>query len=201
MGIDARMLLKVNGEYTSQQTLELARHTFECFGDDVLWVDQYGDKDRKHCIIKINKYEQDGDTIFPQNNETFLEVRLWGRYYGKGYERGDLSSYIMLAEFFEHQIPKVEVWYGGDSSGVEVYLFDKATRDDLFFYFCINGHSPYQDYFDHEKDGEVCKLCKIPMTRYGWGANYRAWYCKGCGTRVQDVKGIKKYLNKWDKDI
>jgi len=190
MGIDAQMLLKIKGDYSTQQTLELAVHAFECFGKKVLWVDEWDDKDRKHCITKINEYYQDGETIYPKENETFLEVRLEGRYYGKGYERGDLPSYIMLAEFFENQVPNVEVWYGGDSSGVEAYPFDKAKRKDLFSYFCINGHSPYADFFDREKDGSVCPLCKIPATRCGWGANYKAWYCKGCGGYTEERNGI-----------
>lgn len=190
MGIDARMLLKVKGDYTERQTLELARQAFECFGKDTLWVDEWNSQDRKHCILKIDKYEQDGETLYPKDNESFLEVRLWGRYYGKGYERGDLLSYIMLAEYLEIKIPNVEVWYGGDSSGIEAYLFDKTTRNDLFSYFCDNGHSLYEDYFDREKDGEICPLCNIQMTRYGWGVNYKAWYCKGCGDSITERNGI-----------
>lgn len=192
MGIDARMLLRIKGDYTEEQTLELARRTFECFGDNVLFIDRHSG-DKKHCITKVDEYYQDGETLHPREGETFLEVDLWGRYYGIDYERGHLPDYIMLAEFFEQLIPNVEVWYGGDSSGVCAEPFDRMTRYNLFKHFVENGHSPYNEYFDKEKDGMICERCNIQMIRHGWGQNYKAWYCKGCGEHVTERDGVIEY--------
>jgi hypothetical protein len=189
MGVDAQMLLKVKGDYTDVQILTLARHTYECFGRDTVAI---GYERERHCITRTEEFTQDGDSIFPTKNETLLEVHLHSRYYGKGYERGHLPDFIMLAEFFERLIPGVEVWYGGDSSGELAILFNKEARHALFQHFCEYGHTPYETYFDREKDGEMCDLCKIQLVRNGWGGNYKAWYCRGCGKTVEERDGKRK---------
>jgi hypothetical protein len=188
MGIDARMCLRIKGNYSKEETLNLAVETYKRFGN-ILWIPKGGDN---HCIEIVEEYTQDGDSIFPQAGETILDVSLTGRYYGIGYERGNLPDYIMLAEFLEARIPNVTILYGGDSSGVLAKPFDKETRKELFNHFVKYGHSPYTTYFDHEKDGDICDLCKIPLIRNGWGKNYKAWHCEGCGKAVEERDGIKK---------
>lgn len=194
MGIDARMLLKVKGTISDDTVLKLAVEAFKRFGDILAIYDFC--KPPEHCIVKVKEYGQDGPSILPQEDETLLEVRLHGRYYGKGYERGNLPDYLILAEYFELAIPGVEVFYGGDSSGVLAEPFGKAERQDLFFHFTQFGHSPYSEYFDREKDGPTCPLCKIQMIRYGWGGNYRAWYCPGCNDHVEERDGVRKELGR-----
>lgn len=191
MGIDAQMLLKVNGEVSEDQVLALAVNAYERFGN-VLFVwnsDDLGGK--RHCITRVDRYEQDGDDIMPEPGETFLEVHLSGRYYGEGYERGNLPGYIMLAEYFESVIPGVKVMYGGDSSGVCAEGFGKQERDALFAHFVKVGHNPYESGFDHEHDGPDCELCKIQMIRCGWGRDYKKWYCRGCGTTIEERDGVR----------
>lgn len=181
MGIDAVMILKVV-EYTDEQTLELAKRAFELFGH-ALFIAGVAPF-RRHCITRAVR-----------DGETQLHVHLRGRYYGECYERGDLPDYIMLAEFFERSVPGAQVFYGGDCSDA-LGLFDRTARDKLFDHYVKFGHRPYNEGFDHEKDGPVCSLCKEQMVRYGWGGdNYKAWRCWGCGQRVVCKDGVETYYN------
>lgn len=191
MGIDAQMLLRIKGEITDDEILSLAINAYERFGS-ILFVwnrDDLGGK--RHCITRETVYQQDGDDIEPEHGETFLEVHLSGRYYGEGYERGNLPNYIMLAEYFEAVLPGVKVMYGGDSSGVCAEGFGKAERDALFAHFVKNGHSPYNSHFDRDHDGPECDLCKIQMIRCGWGRNFKKWYCRGCDTTIEERDGVR----------
>lgn len=67
-------------------------------------------------------YTQNGPDIVAEPGEWLVEVSLWTRYYGVGYERGNWQVIVHTAEWLERFIGPV--WYGGDSSGVEATLFD-----------------------------------------------------------------------------
>src|SRR3954469_25764452 len=41
-------------------------------------------------------------------------VHLASRYYGIGYEAGEIWGFIGVAEWIEFRIPGAEVWYGAD---------------------------------------------------------------------------------------
>jgi len=120
-----------------------------------------------------------------------LEVFLSGRYYGEGYERGDVFRYIAIAEFMEHALPGCSVYYGGDSSGVVAELFGATEREQLKQYAFENGHDPYTRAFTKSDwtTTPVCKLCKIPMRQYGFGKDYATFSCAGCGHSVQTRDG------------
>lgn len=132
-------------------------------------------------------FHQDGDPILAANDEWFLTVNLWSRYYGIGYERGDLMTICAIAEWAEANIPNCEVWYGGDSSGVLAEKFDAAAREALKRHF----YSPSgRDYFGGwAKQGSFptpapCGLCipKEPrFNQHGFGQNFIAVNCGGCG--------------------
>ncbi|HJX82306.1 MAG TPA: hypothetical protein VJ248_09760 [Candidatus Udaeobacter sp.] len=193
MGVDACMFLKVKEPISDDQILGLARDAFHRFGDELFVLhgkDHGGWSDSpRHCISRIDRYEQDGDDIEPENGETFLEVHLSGRYYGIDYESGRLPVYLSLAEYFEKVVPGVEVWYGGDSSGICAEKFDKKCRDNLFGHFCKHGHTPYQSHFDEEKSGPECNLCKVKTIRNGWGAKYASFFCPGCSVTAVERDG------------
>ena len=191
MGVDAQMLLRTNGMFTDDEILSMAVNAYERFGDVLFVRNNESSGGKHHCITREEVYTQDGEGIVPEPGETFLNVHLSGRYYGEGYERGNLPDYIMLAEYFESIIPDVKVMYGGDSSGVCAEPFDKNARAELFSYFVKVGHRPYTSGFDSKKDGEECGLCKVKMTRCGWGGNYAKWYCHGCGTTVEMRDGVR----------
>jgi len=190
MGIDACMLIKVPRVVDKAEALQIAVNAYERFGD-ALFVIKDGEG-KRHCVTVQEEYSQDGDTIYPEPGQTLLEVHLWGRYYGEGYERGPLHTYIVLAEYFEQAIEGATVYYGGDSSGICADPFDKAARDKIFSYFVKFGHRPYQEFFDHDADGHICDLCNTKVIRNGWGGNYKAWFCPGCGREWEERDGIMK---------
>lgn len=178
MGVDAMMLVKTKKQHTEREVLRLATRLYEAFGS-VLWVD----RGTRHCLSIVPKCLQDGETIKPRPGEQFIQVHLFGRYYGRGYERGPLHDYIAVAMWLEHNIPGCAVYYGSDSSGICAEPFGPEQRADLFRHFAEHGHIPYTGAFTRDDDDPVrhCDFCDIDMVRHGWGASYAAYSCHGCG--------------------
>jgi len=136
-------------------------------------------------------WTQDEDPIKAVKDEWFLEVNLWTRYYGVGYERGDLMTICSVAEWCELNIPNCEVWYGGDSSGVLAAPFTEAERTKLKkHYYSQNGWDYYGQgmfgRFARESDKahpEPCGLCigAGSFSQYGSGPQWSAVHCASCG--------------------
>jgi predicted RNA-binding Zn-ribbon protein involved in translation (DUF1610 family) len=186
MGIDAQMLIRSKRQRTEAEVLELAYRMSAALGTDLFIIDRDGWGGRKphHCLTICNEFMQDGDSIVPRPGEQLIEVHLSGRYYGVGYERGPLADYIAIAEFIEEIAPDAEVMYGGDSSGVCAESFGRSERKLLWKHFCEVGHAPYTRAFDRIEIGDgrpVCTLCNKPYLQYGWGKDYAAYFCPGCG--------------------
>ena len=205
MGIDAEMLVKVRGEVTPEQLNRWSWNLTQAIGAKHFMISRDAGKG---AIILSPDYEaeysdpptrpeqpgkfwsQDGETLVAEPGETFLKVRLATRYYGPGYERGDILTICAVAEWCEANIPDCAVWYGGDSSGVVAEPFGAAAREAMRQHL----YSPKgRAYFRHENpymppeknvpDLSSCKLC-VPdraPNQYGFGGNYAAWYCSGCG--------------------
>lgn len=132
-------------------------------------------------------YTQDGDTIFAKQDEWFLTVSLWSRYYGVDYERGDLLTLCAVAEWCEVNIPNCEVWYGGDSSGVCVEPWPESKRLELRRHlYSTKG----RDYFAYSSrygqktmHPDPCGLCigGGRFEQFGSGGSYVAVHCASCG--------------------
>jgi len=133
----------------------------------------------------VKEYQQDGEDILPEKGEQFIEVHLAGRYYGPGYERGNLPKYISIANWLEVRIPNSSIFYGGDSSGICAEPFDAKGRAKMWAHFCQYGHRPYTGAFGSFKNEGVtlCSFCKTPMTDTGGGGGDTYLYCAGCGKR------------------
>lgn len=145
-------------------------------------------------------YDPDGDRIFAVGDECLLEVSLGGRYYGEGYERGDILTYCAVAEWIEDNIEGAEVYYGGDSSGVLPERFDADRRLQLRKHLYSKAG---RDYFRHDFGSTAttppaCSLCPSDQYRgsqYGYGQAYAAFHCSGCGKTVDTRDGGKT----WEK--
>lgn len=140
-------------------------------------------------------YYQDGPTLYAAEGEWFMKVRLWTRYYGVGYERGDLMTICAVAEWVEANIPNAEVWYGGDSSGVEAELFDEAARATLKRHFYSqHGRDYYSGFsrvgsFPTPKPCGLCILGEPRFNQHGFGKNYIGVNCAGCGKTFSSHDG------------
>jgi hypothetical protein len=194
MGIDAEMFIKTKIKFTDKELKRLAYELASSFGAERFFIDRDKKWEGQHCLNFIDKYEQDSPiTIYPKAKEFFINVNLGTRYYGVGYERGDLPFIISVTEWLEYKIPNCEVWYGGDSSGIEAIHFNAVERKKLFTHFVNLNHAPYLGHFDGEHK-EWCEFCEEPMLQYGFGGTYSAFRCTGCNFKFEIRNGIKKQL-------
>lgn len=226
MGIDAEMLIRIRGQKPTED--QIARWSWDlsaATNPSYFFTDadgkfhngkiqralgfSYG-RDEEGDYIGSTEGKvwcQDGPDILADDDEWFLEVHLMGRYYGIGYERGDLLAYCAIAEWIEMNIPDASVWYGGDSSGVCAEPFGASERYKLKRH--LNGNHG-RDYFNSfsryaistPKPPKPCGLC-IPgeprFTRYGWGGindSYVAMSCAGCGKYFESRDGGENYEEK-----
>lgn len=174
----------------------------------------YSDDEGSAPVGDGKAYFQDGDTLHAKDGEWFLEVSLWTRYYGVGYERGDLMTICSVAEWIEANIPGAVVYYGGDSSGVEAEPFDAAARDKLKKHF-YSQHG--RDYFNHDWFGQKgckpahpahpapCGLCIPGEPRFnqhdsGRHGPWIAVNCAGCGKSFESEDAGKTWTIKVERD-
>lgn len=135
-------------------------------------------------------YEQDGPDILAQPWECLLQVSLWTRYYGPGYERGDILTICAICDWLEINIPGCEVWYGGDSSGIcaEPFPYTKR-REYLGLLYSEKGREYFRGgnrFIEDEGYGvpPACGLCPSNTyqgSRFGYGKGYASYHCPGCG--------------------
>lgn len=200
MGVDAEMFVRTKEHVTPEQVRSWAYHLGASFGPDRFWI---WHEDKRHCLMLVDEYEQDGDTIYPEEGETFIRVFPATRYYGKGYERGDISFLIMLAEWLERVIPGAEVWYGGDSSGCCASKFDKPERERMMAYFCEVAHHPYNrgfSYIFRNSAPPLCPLCDVNLIENGGGQGKAFLYCEGCGQQaISYSDGQVDWLDRHEK--
>lgn len=208
MGIDAQMFLRVPYKPDAAQIKQWSYAICESLGAQHFFIDRegkYGELPRGAMSL-IDVYEQDGPKIVPETGETFIELHLWDRWYGKDYERGDLLTLCAIAEWCEQNVPDCQVWYGGDSSGVEAVPFPEEARRDLRQHlYSQDGRAYYASDFIPSQDGITpdtsnCALCitgKKPI-RHGWGKDYAKFSCHGCGQKFVTRDGGKTWS---DKDV
>jgi len=192
MGVDMQMFVKNPNPLKKDEVLAISYSLCEKFSVDKFFVQRPGEssfyKNGRHALEIIKQYEQDGPTIKPQDGEQFIEVHLWTRFWGDGYERGDILLAINVAEFLETQFPECEVWMGGDSSGINAELFDKVARAKAKKLFFKVGHAPYRENNSvGDFGGRYCGFCQHQMNQYGFGGqgNYAGFICYGCGLKEE----------------
>jgi hypothetical protein len=179
MGIDARIVVRTRVTPTEKQVKRWAYELCAAFGYKEFFVDR---KRGQHALEIVSELDQDGPTLRPADDETLIECNYFGRYWGPGYERGDLAEIIGIVDWLERRIPGAEVWYGGDSSGVCAIRFDKLAREQYLEHFASDKGSAY-----HEKswlgDGKPahCDFCDVEMFAYRGGPSGTGYVCLGCG--------------------
>lgn len=191
MGVDAQMLVRTYQSFTPAEVRALAVDLCEAFGPERFWIFKDWDNEDgttgRHALHLTAKYEQDGDDITPDSGETFIEVEPATRYYGAGYERGDLPFLIAVAQWLESRIPDARIFYGGDSSGACAEVWDAEARAVAFAHFCKVGHKPYCGGWDmFAARGHVlrCGFCAVDMIATGGGPDRSFYYCPGCDDKA-----------------
>jgi hypothetical protein len=188
VGIDAEMFVRVKGEVSDDYVRRLAWEMGGAFGPDKFWIDERHDR---RALRVVDVHTQDGPDIVPGPGETFVRVSLWCRFYGVGYERGDLPFLIAVAAWLEERFAldkrEAAIWYGGDSSGACAEPFGPDEREALFQHFVKHGHRPY---LDDRRSTHLCSFCLEPMREYGWGPfNKVQAICGGCGKEEETTDG------------
>lgn len=199
MGIDAEMLARrvPRSRVTDKWLKELSWKMGQSLGAGKFFIDRekgYGAITRTNDRYRYDDspepgtvYTQDGDDVPAVGDECLLQVHLWGRYYGKGYERGDILFYIAVAEWLEMNIPGCEVWYGGDSSGVCAVPFTQELRKELREHlYSTEGRAYFTSWGQRDEFGlpPACALCpdgKYCGERFGSGRTFASFRCAGCG--------------------
>lgn len=185
MGVDAVMVAVVKQEQAEPKKLK--RHCYDlfaAFGRKAIYL---SDEYTRRALEVAPEYLKEDYSIKYASNEILIRVSLKGRYYGKGYERGPLPDYIMIAEWMERRFPGAVILYGGDSHNI-LKSFGASERAALMDYFCSFDHRPYYIGIQNSLDKMVpidfskrdCFFCKYPLQRYGFGPAYAAMRCDGC---------------------
>lgn len=148
----------------------------------------------EECVGRV-VWAQDGDPIIADEDEQFIKVSLYGRYYGKDYERGDWPKLRACIFWLAARIPDAQVWYGGDSSGCCAEHANATFLAALDQHWVFNARRPY---VRHKSDFSalfgvlptdrieppVCELCEVPMAKRGGSREYSFFWCDGCGTKA-----------------
>lgn len=203
MGIDARVLFRNKGKaLTEREVLRKAYELATAIGHEKFFISDGNEGYSGHHALSIIApqepgteyadsaddgkimWEQDGPTIYAEDGEQFIEVHLWSRYYGPGYERGDWPTIRAVVEF--GMLQGWEAWYGGDSSGVLTEKMDEVGLRELNELFLKSGHRPYQTGFGALSRGASCECprCLEPMYNVGGGGGETFFSCGGCGKKA-----------------
>lgn len=160
-------------------------------------------------------WTQDGDEIVADDDEQFIKVNLFGRFYGKGYERGDWPKLRACIFWLATRIPQGQVWYGGDSGGECAVPATPSFMADMDLHWAMHARRPYVRYENKFKIGlptdnlapPVCQLCEVPMAECGGSSSYSFFWCDGCGLKAsKHVTGETAFAKlhedypSWDND-
>jgi hypothetical protein len=194
MGIDAEMFVRTKNKRTPQEVRKLAYKLAAAFGHESFWIWRPGEssfnEEGRHCLEIVEVYEQDGDDIVPEPGEQFIRCYPGTRYFGEGYQRGNIRLLCDIAEWLEGNLGG-EVWYGGDSSGVCAEKFDQEARQKHKRLFFESGKTWLLGFSNALGDTPrpTCDFCTVPMTQttFAGRGNPKAnnvFTCLGCGYAV-----------------
>jgi len=176
MGIDAIMLLELKSKRTPDEIESVRYQMCEAFGHGHF----FQDRELNHRALEI----VDPKPYGIKSSHAFLEVNLWTRYYGIGYERGNFPFIYTLAIYLERKLSPCNVYYGGDHTYI-VELFDTSKRDDLMKHFVKVGRRPYRRHVI----APICTFCNAHPTLLERGGSYESVYCPGCGLSEETRDG------------
>lgn len=212
------MFVRVRRAVPDDEVRSLRIDLCDAFGSDSFWIfrqpgldgaapidhaEYDGNMRHRHLLERVPYFYQDGVDIHPDSGETFLRVYPASRYYGIGYERGDLPLLLSIARFLRDKTGGA-VWYGGDSSGICADELTPAYEAQLWTHFLAHQHAPYLTPWGGEGiTPPVCEFCGgLPMRPYGSGQNgqWAPFICRGCGWDIETSDGGATWTTRKARD-
>lgn len=212
MGIDAEMFAIVHGKKNWLKPSELLKTSYDlasALGHEKFFIDHgewNGGKPQHHALSivgpcddkeQLDYYDvpdslrnrpiwmQDGDPVIAEEDQQFIEVHLYTRYYGETYARGSWPSIMMTAKWLQLRFPGCTVMYGGDSSGVVAEPLTERMMTKLTNLWLSSGTRNYHGAFAMGGEPSCsCPRCLQPMSVYGWGGGGNSYFCSGCGGKA-----------------
>lgn len=184
MGVDARMMVGTSQKVSDEELAVLRYDVAEAFRHG-FFMSSYNEDvplgQTRDWAIERAAPEDFGSECFPKGKH-YLKVNLSGRYYGIGYERGDLPTILAVGAWLETRLPGCQVYYGGDASD-DLEPLDVGLRSRLWEHFCKVGSKPYRQGWGQPAKTPDC--CGQPMTVNGGGGSLVFAYCAACGRAAQ----------------
>ena len=171
MGVDACMVIESGTELNRSDLKRLQFELMHRFDKNLFW----GPSEEKDFIRGL---EKDYYELATKSNHLY-EINMICRYYGEGYARGPGLEIASILIYLNRQ--GFKVFYGGDCS-CSLDLYDSTKAVELLKHFIDNGNMSYSIGLTGDNDEAAeCEYCEHPMLRCGWGGNYAAYTCRGCG--------------------
>jgi hypothetical protein len=180
MGVDAILVVQAKSPISDSYRLQVSREMASAFGTEHFWIAR-----------PTKKHPEGRHALTFRDVRSELEVSWLMRYYGPGYERGDIVIILAVAQYLKASFPLAKILYGGDSDMVLEEL-TAEKRTELWKHFVHVGHRPYRHGFSSflKIQPPDCDFCKWPMFNYGGGGNREFFGCDGCGRKVETTDGI-----------
>lgn len=195
MGIDVEMIAVVGRRLSDEEVKRAAVRMQIAFGgasgSGLLWVD----RGKHHSLTLIDPTsDMLAETgIANDGSSSYIRLNSLGRFYGSGYERGDIVGILAVARYMRSAFPGAEVYYGGDSGG-GLRLLDAEYESDLWGVFTSELS---RRYFNHSRGDEtetVCDFCEVRTNTYSWSAAECITRCPSCGQQWKYVKATKQHV-------
>lgn len=191
MGVDPVMWAVLNRRASDAEIRHWSYRLGEAFGPECFWVWRTGEPGGvRHILSRQIPRQEDGEVYgaLPESiaDTDVLKVSLATRYYGEGYERGDLPTIIAVADFIEAALPvRGPVWYGGDCDD-HPKPWPPSARRTAFLHFARVGHQPYVGAFDRDVYSAAhCLFCDAPMiSTWRNGRAVLGYRCAGCALEI-----------------
>ena len=195
MGVDALMYVRVKDKsLTNKQIKQYAWRLSGAFYREPFWY-----HDDEGSLTLASEDDRNYFDLQEKEDEIILKVNLMGRYYGIGYERGDLPTLLSIMNFIEQMIPNSSIYYGGDCSD-RLVLMTKEEKETLWKHFLLHGHEPYVERFSGIFKGfsliPHCPTCDEDLISNGGGGNETFWFCYGCNRTATSNKETITWNNK-----
>lgn len=195
MGVDAVMCVVSREKFSDDEICALSWQIGAAFGTEAFYF-TYPQASAPRMALQVVEeefggWDSDQRLVAPAGG-MLLRVNLTDRYWGPGYERGNLPQLLAIAKWLEVKTGG-DVWYGGDSSGAAGEKLDAEKREALWKHFLEKGNPYFQrEASFNDAPAPPCPLCRHAASNCGGGRGKDFWICCGCGWRaITSTAGVQ----------